>query len=76
MSTREALHALVDALDDMKLDLARQALQEIRDDVFDLTDAEERELFEREAECERGEIVNARAFLSELRREGRPDSNG
>ena len=76
VNTRDALHALVDALDDKKLDLARQALREIRDEVFDLTDAEERELCKREAECDRGEMVNAREFLSELRLEGHPHSHG
>ena len=67
MKTRDFVHALVDELDDMKLELAKQALEEIRQDVFDLTEAEEHELLEREAECTKGETVNAREFLAELR---------
>jgi hypothetical protein len=68
VATRGAVHALVDDLDDAKLNLAEQALLEILDQAFDLTDEEERELLEREAECARGEMVNARRFLAELRR--------
>lgn len=65
---------MVDDLDEAKLELAKQALEEIRDDAFDLTDEEDGELLAREAECDRGETVNARAFLAEL--QGRGNSNG
>jgi hypothetical protein len=74
VSNREAVHAVVDELDEAKLELAKQALEEIRGDAFDLTAEEERELLEREAECDRGETVDARAFLAEL--QGRAHSNG
>ncbi len=74
MSTRDAVHAVVDDLDEAKLELAKQALEEIRDEAFDLTVEEARELGEREAECDRGETVDARGFLAEL--QGRTNSNG
>lgn len=75
MITRADIHALIDDLDERELELAKLALEEIRGEAFDVTDAEERELLEREGECERGDKVNARAFLAELRREGRSDSH-
>ncbi len=75
MTTRDALHALVEDLEETEWDLAKQALQEIRGDAFDLTETEERELLEREAECDRGEKIGARDFFAELRREERTDSN-
>lgn len=65
---------MVDEFDEGKLELVEQALHEIRDDGFELTDDEERELLEREAECDRGEKLSAREFLADLRHEG-PDSN-
>ncbi len=76
MTTRQAIHTLIEQLEEGKLELARQALEEIRDDGFDLTDEEERALLEREAECARGDKLNVRDFLAELRREGLADSNG
>lgn len=74
MSTRDALHAVVDDLDDAKLELAKQALEEIRDDTFELTPEEERELLDREAECDAGPTIDARAFLADL--QGRTNSQG
>lgn len=45
------------------------------DEVVDVADEERRELLERDAACDRGEVLDARAFLSELRREGATDSS-
>ena len=70
VTTRCAVHAIVDDLDESELELARRILEEIRDDAFELTEAEERELRKREQACARGETVEARAFLSALRDEG------
>lgn len=64
------MHALVDELDEDTLDLAKQVLQEIRDGAFDLTPEEAAELARREAECDAGDTVDARSFLTALR-EGR-----
>jgi hypothetical protein len=44
------------------------------DEAFDVTAEDERELREREHECERGETVTAREFLAEL--QGHGDSDG
>jgi hypothetical protein len=72
---RTTVHALVDELDEDALDLALQALQEIRDGAFELTPEEARELAEREAECDAGDTVDARSFLAALREE-RPAPRG
>ncbi len=76
VTTRKAIHALIEELEEGKLELAKQALEELRDDGFDLTAEEERTLLEREAECAHGDKLEARAFLAELRREDHADSNG
>lgn len=70
MATRETVHALVDELEDSELEYARLALQEIRDECFTVTDEEEQELAAREAECDRGDRVDAREFLAGLRSKG------
>ena len=75
MTTRAAIHALVDELDDTQLERARIALLQLRDD-FELTDDDERELQDREAACDRGEKVDARGFLNGLRGKGSANRNG
>lgn len=75
MTVRQLVHRIVNDLEESKLDLARQALEEIRGDPFELSEAEEHVLLAREAECDAGEKVSARGFLSQLR-EGSADSQG
>ena len=70
VTTRQAIYAVIDNLDDSRLELALQVLQDIQGGPFDLSEDEENELRAREHECERGERVDARSFLSELQREG------
>lgn len=70
MTTRRTVHKLVDELDESELELARQAIVEIRDEGFAVSESEEREILEREAECDRGERVDAREFLAALRTKG------
>ena len=67
MNARQHLHALVDDLDEDDLDLARAALREISEEVFDLSEADVAALRERETECDRGEVVDANTFLRQLR---------
>ena len=67
MTTRSAIHDLVDALADEELELARQALQEIHEDEVAVTTEDRDELLERQAACDAGDVVNARAFLAALR---------
>jgi hypothetical protein len=62
-TSRTAVHELVDDT----LDRAKQALQEIRDGAFELTPDEAAELARREAECDAGDTVDARSFLTALR---------
>ena len=64
---RQHLHALVDDLDEDDLDLARAALREISEEVFDLSEDDVAALRERETECDRGEVVDANTFLRQLR---------
>ena len=66
MGTRDSIHALVDDLPEGDLPRAKQALEDILG--FDVTDEEREELLRREAECDRREVVEARAFLDDLRR--------
>jgi hypothetical protein len=65
VNARDAIHALVDNLDDADLDRARKALEEIA--VVKLTDEERRVLLARAAACDRGEGIDAREFLAKLR---------
>jgi hypothetical protein len=65
MATRDSIHALVDDLPEGDLPRAKRALEDILD--FDVTDEDRDELLDREAECDRGEVVEARAFLYGLR---------
>ncbi|RZO65656.1 MAG: hypothetical protein EVA89_01740 [Sandaracinaceae bacterium] len=67
MNARQHLHALVDDLDEDDLDLARAALREISEEVFDLSEDDAAALRERETECDRGEVVDANTFLRQLR---------
>ncbi|HBQ14005.1 MAG: hypothetical protein RLP09_43325 [Sandaracinaceae bacterium] len=67
MNARQHLHALVDDLDEDDLDLARAALREISEEVFDLSEDDVAALRERETECDRGEVVDANTFLRQLR---------
>ncbi len=73
VNTREAIHALVDELDDADLERAKHALEAMV--LVDVTDAELKELDERVAECRRGEVVDAREFMAQLRG-ATPDSVG
>lgn len=74
MTTRSAIHALVDALADEELELARDALREIHEDDVAVTAEDRDELLERQAACDAGDVVGARAFLAALR-EDRSDSH-
>ena len=67
VNARQHLHALVDDLDEDDLDLARAALREISEEVFDLSEDDVAALRERETECDRGEVVDANTFLRQLR---------
>jgi len=67
VNARQHLHALVDDLDEDDLDLARAALREISEEVFDLSEDDAAALRERETECDRGEVVDANTFLRQLR---------
>ncbi|GAB5542755.1 MAG: hypothetical protein RLO52_37485 [Sandaracinaceae bacterium] len=67
MNARQHLHALVDDLDEDDLDLARAALREFSEEVFDLSEDDVAALRERETECDRGEVVDANTFLRQLR---------
>jgi hypothetical protein len=66
VGTRDALHVLIDEIPEDDLPLAQDALEAIRRG-FEVTDDERRELEERFASCDRGEGVEARAFLRKLR---------
>jgi hypothetical protein len=66
MATRDSVHALVDDLPEGDLPRAKRALEDILG--FDVTDEERKELLDREAECDRGEVVEAHPFLEDLRR--------
>ena len=66
MGQRDAIHALIDEIDDDDLPLAREALELIQRS-FVVSDEERRELEERFAACDRGEGTEARAFLKRLR---------
>lgn len=70
MTTRSSVHALVDELAEDELEMALQALEEIRAGGFELTTEQRAELVAREAECDAGDVVDARAFLSALRGDG------
>lgn len=63
---------LTDQLDDADLDRAKDALEDVA--RVELRDAELTELLEREAECQRGEVVDAREFMAKLRGDS-PDSD-
>lgn len=69
MTTRTAIHALVDQLEDDELEAARDALEELRSDDVVISDDDRDELSRRAAECSAGDVVNARAFLAALREE-------
>lgn len=58
---------MIDELDEEELELAMQALEEIRGEPFDLSDDDERELREREDACARGEKQEARSLLAALK---------
>jgi hypothetical protein len=73
VTTRDAIHTLVDDLDDTDLERAKHALEELV--RVELSDAELKELLERSAACRRGEGVDAREFLAQLRGDS-PDSDG
>jgi hypothetical protein len=65
VNTREAIHALIDQIDDADLERAKDALEDVV--RVELTDAELKELLEQSAACERGEGIDARDFLAKLR---------
>ena len=67
MVNRASIHALVDDLAEEQLALAKKALEEVRG--FDVSEEDRRELLEREADCDQGNAIEARAFLQRLRRE-------
>jgi hypothetical protein len=70
MTTRRSVHALVDELAEDELEMAMRALAEIRAGGFELTTEDRDELSVRVAECDAGDVVDARAFLAALREEG------
>ena len=63
---RASIHALVDGIEEDDLPLAHEALAVISRG-FVATEDERRELEERFAACDRGEGIEARAFLQRLR---------
>lgn len=73
VNTRDAIHALVDDLDESELDRAREALEQLR--AVQLSEEDLRELMARDAACERGEGIDFDLFLAKLRG-APPDSNG
>jgi len=66
MGQRDAIHALVDEIEDEDLPLAQEALEVIRRG-FVVTEDERRELESRFAACDEGRGTEARAFLQRLR---------
>ncbi len=68
MGTRDAIHALVDDIAEADLPRARRALEDVL--AFDVTEEEREELLQREAECDRGEVIGAGALLEQLRGRG------
>ena len=64
MATRASIHALVEELEDADLDAAQVALVEIKS--FLVTDEDRQELLQRQTECDRGEVVDARDLLQTL----------
>lgn len=75
-ANRQVVHAIVDELEESKLELALQALEEIQGYAFEVTEDEERELRAREAECASGDRMDARTFLMHLRRSEFSQSSG
>jgi hypothetical protein len=69
MTTRNAIHALVDELDEDELEAAKDALEELHADDVVIADDDRDELIRRAADCSAGDVVNARAFLAALREE-------
>jgi hypothetical protein len=73
VNTRDAIHALVDELEDADLERAKHALEEMV--LVEVSDAELKELDEQSAACARGEGIDAREFMAKLRGAS-PDSDG
>lgn len=69
MGIRDEVHALVNQLDERALVIAEHTLAALLDDGFDLSPEEEQELRSREDACDRGETIDARTFLAQLRGE-------
>lgn len=67
MTTRSAVHALVDELADEELELAKVALEEIHEGGVEIDAEDLDELKRRQAECAAGDLLDARAFLAALR---------
>ncbi|NOY94733.1 MAG: hypothetical protein GXP55_26440 [Deltaproteobacteria bacterium] len=64
MATRESIHALVEELEEADLEAAKLALVQLKG--FHVSEEQRRELLERQAECDRGEVVDARTLLRTL----------
>ncbi len=69
MTLRRAVHDLVDELADDQLEAAKHALEQMRADPPALTPEELADLAGRAAECDAGDVIDARAFLAALRRD-------
>lgn len=67
MITRQAVHALIDDLDERELELVARAVDEIRQEEFELSEADEQELARRETDCDNGDRVELRELLTTLR---------